>query len=158
MHCPKSIELEECISQIEISRCDELGRGEDENLFGAGVIGASACYGLAAFLKENISICQNLSYRESKGNCEYWVEFLTKATMKDVSYCENMVDHTRRGLCFTHAAWEFKNEKYCEPSTRQHLRDHCYYVVAQEIQGEHVCEKIVDSQTQKACYSYLEKL
>lgn len=136
--CSKGIRPEDCIAQIDISRCSESVVGKYENWIGLEA-GPGACYGLAAFLKKSISICENQFYYIDETNCGYWVEYLSKdcsscneqsfvendqgyfnwlegatPSMRQVGSCEAMVNQSQRDTCFRIAATSLKNEEYCE--------------------------------------------
>ena len=88
--CSKGIRPEDCIAQIDISRCSESGVGKDENWVGLEA-DSGACYGLAAFLKKSISICENQFYYIVETNCGYWVEHLSKdcSSCNEQTFVEN---------------------------------------------------------------------
>jgi hypothetical protein len=102
------------------------------------VIGSGACYGLAAFLKKSVSICQNQFYLSTEMNCESWLALLSldckscdaqtftlndqgyfnwvegdEASMRDISFCMGMTDQEKGDNCFLHAAIGLRDESYC---------------------------------------------
>jgi len=190
--CQSGIAASDCIAQIDISRCkDAVGVKVDED--GDTVIGGlgeGTCYALAAFLKRNATICENQFYSSTQMNCNVWLEALSldclncadgsliaenekgyfnwldgaRASMRDISYCEKMVDREEKDNCFSHAARALKNVNYCDqvseepqfpgisPETR---RDSCYSDCAVAAEKEEWCDKVTYSQRRDVCHNFV---
>ena len=163
--CLSGMTAVDCIDRMDFNRCHEVGSKEDDGVIGG--FDKGTCYALAAFLKRNRTICENQFYQGTEMNCNVWLEALSadcptcakefliteneekyfnwldgdRASMKDVSFCEEMADQKKRDNCFSRAAIVLKNANYCAqvseeaefpemPSATRTRRDSCYSMCA----------------------------
>ena len=189
--CLSGMTAKDCIDRMDINRCNEAAsemadaNGEDDGSIGG--FGKGTCYALAAILKKNITICDNQFYLGTEMNCHAWLENLSidcrtcakeflvpesangyfnwldgaKASMRDISFCEAMVDQGWKDGCFSSAASALKNEGYCarvseelqfpETGSSQTRRDTCYSMFVMKTGKKDVCDKIKNSQSRELC-------
>ena len=92
--CSTDLSAESCVATIDIVPCKDLGgRDEDEVV---GGLGKGYCYGLAAFLKKDKSICENQFDYGVKVNCNSLLESLTK----DCPSCNEWLNGQNGGKYF----------------------------------------------------------
>jgi hypothetical protein len=174
--CQKGMSVADCIAKMDIRRCKEVGKEEDDGVIGG--FGKGTCYALAAFLKSNATICQNQFYPGTGMNCNAWLKDLSldclncgqetlipdkgkeyfnclyddgTTGMEDISYCKGMSDLQKSDDCFQHAAVVLEDPVLCEQLSTTKRSDNCYLLCSVKMKRRDFCDKILDSQARELC-------
>lgn len=167
-----------CINAIDARRCNKWLSEEPTSEEDAGL-----CFGLAAFLKKDLSVCRlamgpSLNDAFNAGfDCEMTLidlsadclscgeeifkddkkreQFYTFVALirKDMSFCQKIQDTKTRNECWGSYGPEHRDVNACALMDPGVSRDNCYLVVAQDLFKEELCDNINDMKQRDRCYT-----
>jgi len=111
------------------------------------------CYRVAAILKKDPSICDNITGEAEKEN-KAWCYSDSISTREHLPYCEKMPNDFYRYTCYAKVAVNSKDVTLCEKISDlkySGVKDNCYLKIAQETKNSSLCQKITDPETKDEC-------